>query len=276
MGTWPRWLIRLVLVGLVIACLPQLLDNADQPLVPPKSFVGSYLAPYFALSQTAYGNAPASAYQTITTMLAQSTCTHAALGNWVLTEYPLWVGLQHEHYQGVLNDFDVNNVSRKLEPTYTPCAWITQQTSTYRARDNGTVNVQEGDLALSLDPSTATTVRVGVAGFSSTVRGVRVLPGGGWFLELGQFPRPVITDPGSIFLFSQSAHKVHLQFQGAPGVRSTPYALSEAGGTPIPSTNTPTTITADVELHRGVNRIDVTPTRRAAYFIGEVTVSSAR
>ena len=273
MGTWPRWLVRLVLVGLVIACLPQLLDNADQPLVPPKSFFPSYLAPYFPLNQTAYGNPPASAYQTITTMLAQSTCTHAALGNWVEIEYPLWVGLQHQHYQGVLNDFDVNNVSRKLEPTYTPCASITQQTSSYRARDNGTVNVMEGDLALSLDPSTATTVRVGVAGFSSTVRGVRVLPGGGWFLELGSSPRPVITDTGSVFLFTQSAQKVQLKFlQGALGVKSTPYALSEATGTPIPSTNTGTTITADVELHRGANRIDVTPTRRDAYFIGEVTV----
>jgi hypothetical protein len=277
MISWPRWLIRLVLVGLVIACLPQLFDNADQPLVPPTKFVGSYLAPYFALSQTPYGNAPASAYQTIATMLAQSTCTHASLGNWVLSEYPLWVGLQHEHYQGVLNDFDVNNVTRKLEPTYTPCATITQQTSSYRARDNSTVNVQEGDLALSLDPNAATTVRVPVAGFNSAVRGVRMLPGGGWFLELGSTPRPVITDAGSVFLFTQSPRKVQLQFlQEAPGATSTPYALSQTGGTPIPSTNTPTTITADVELHRGANRIDVTPTRHAAYFIGEVTVSSAK
>ena len=84
-------------------------------------------------------------------MLAQSTCTQAAIGNWVGLEYPLWVGLQHEHYGGVLNDFNVDNDTQKLEPSYRPCASITQQGKQYVTPNNGTVNVQQSDLALSID-----------------------------------------------------------------------------------------------------------------------------
>ncbi len=37
LSIFPRWVTRLVLVGLVVSCLPQLLDNAEMPLVPPTS-----------------------------------------------------------------------------------------------------------------------------------------------------------------------------------------------------------------------------------------------
>ncbi len=98
--------------------------------MPPMDYHGSFLAPYFPSHQTATSNRMASDYQTITTMLAQSTCTKAAIGNWVLIEYPLWVGLEHEHWTGVLNDFNVHNRLPSLVPRYRPCAWITTRNPT--------------------------------------------------------------------------------------------------------------------------------------------------
>ena len=44
---FPRWVARLLMIGLLVASLPQLLNNGGRPLVPPASSRGSYLEPYF-------------------------------------------------------------------------------------------------------------------------------------------------------------------------------------------------------------------------------------
>ena len=256
LSIFPRWVTRLVLVGLVVSCLPQLLDNDETPLVPPYRFHGSYLTPYFGL----YGNPPGSeqapAYQTVATMLAQSTCTRAAIGNWVGLEYPLWVGLQHEHYKGVLNDFDVTNVSRRLEPSYRPCASITQQGPRYVTPNNGTVNVQQSILALSMNPADAATIKTGIPRFQSAVRGVKVLPGGGWSTDrYGTLPFLVAN--GSLYLFSGSSQPIQLRLHMVSSVPQSTLRLSEANGQSVFTTIHHGTIEADLDLRRGISRIDM-------------------
>jgi hypothetical protein len=97
----PRWVGRLVLLGLLIACVPQLVDNASAPLIPAQISHEPYLTPYFFDSHTVTPPpVEASHYGSITAMLAQSACTQASIGNWVQMEYPLWVGLAHNHWGG--------------------------------------------------------------------------------------------------------------------------------------------------------------------------------
>ena len=236
LSIFPRWVTRLVLVGLVVSCLPQLLDNGEHAArasVPVSRFL---LDPLFrAITASHPGSEQAPAYQTVATMLAQSTCRQAAIGNWVGLEYPLWVGLQHEHYGGVLNDFNVTNVTRKLEPSYRPCASITQQGSRYVTPNNGTVNVQQSILALSIDSSKAATIRTGIPRFQSLVRGVHVLPGGGWSMaRYGTLPFLVAN--GSLYLFSDSAQPIQLLLQKVSTVPQSTVGLFEANGQSVPTT----------------------------------------
>jgi hypothetical protein len=256
LSIFPRWITRLVLVGLVVSCLPQLLDNTAAPLVPPYQYHGSYLAPYFGQFSQPPGAVEALAYQTITTMLAESTCRQAAIGNFVHKEYPLWVGLKHEHYRGVLNDFNVPNATRRLEPSYRPCASITEQGKGYVTPNNGTVNVQQSDLALSIDASKAATIQNGSPRFRSTVRGVRVLPGGGWNLT-GFGTIPLLINSGSLYVFSNSAQPIHLLLHLVPKVPQSTVGLFEVDGQAVPTTMGHDSIEADLDLRRGVTRINI-------------------
>ncbi len=261
LSRFSRWITRLVLVGLVIACCPQLFENATMPLVPTTSFSGSYLTPYFVNYSLVPPSEEASSYQTVTTMLGQSTCTKAAIGNWVFLEYPLWVGLQHEHWHGLLNAFDVHNVTSKLEPNYVPCAWITQQGSTYVTPNNGTVNVHLTDLALSIEASKAITIRASIPSFESGVPDVHVLPGGGWVLNyLGH--DPILIRHGSLYLFSPTAQSVQLQLNLASGVSQPSLDLTGPDGIMIPTVTTGNAIYASFGLHRGINRVTLTATGR--------------
>ena len=259
MSIFPRWVTRLVLVGLVLSCLPQLLDNTEAQLVPPYQFQGSYLTAYFGL----YGNPPgarasAAAYQTVATMLAQSTCKEAAIGNWVNLEYPLWVGLQHAHYKGVLNDFDVTNVSRKLEPSYRPCASITQQGPALRhARVNGTVNVQQSILALSMNPEERCDdsrprfpdFRAMCAAFEyfRVVAGART--------DLERFPFWVPKDRSTCSATRRSRPNSNCTL--CRRLPESTVRLSEANGQSVPTTIRDDTIEADLDLRRGITRIDM-------------------
>jgi hypothetical protein len=277
LSIFPRWVTRLVLVGLVVSCLPQLLDNTEAPLVPPYQFHGSYLTGYFGQYSQPPGSEEAPAYQTVTTMLAQSTCTQAAIGNWISVEYPLWVGLQHEHYKGVLNDFNVNNASRKLEPSYRPCASITKQGKRYVTPNNGTVNVQLSNLALSIVPGDAVTIRTDIPRFQSTVRGVRILPGGGWSLA-GYGTLPLLEATGSLYLFSDSAQRVQLQLQQVPTVPQSAVQLFQTNGQSVPTTLRHDTIEAELDVRRGVTRINLvtalnTTAHRRLLILSDVAVS---
>ncbi len=276
---FPRWVGRLVMIGLVVACLPQLLDNAGRPLVPPLTLGGSYLAPYLDETNPAVAVANAAPYVTITTMVAQSSCRNVALANWVAFEYPLWVGLGHEHWTGQLNDFDVQNVTRRLEPTARPCAWITQEKSHYRTPDNGTANVQVGSLALSVEPGDARTISTPIANFTSQVHGVRVMPGGGWYLTaLDQYP--LMGPDGSLYVFSAADRQVQLELHLISHVPQSSPLLSGPGDQSVPTTAADGIIGADIDLRTGVNRIDLTAgasatskTRRL--ILASVTVDSA-
>ena len=278
LSIFPRWVTRLVLVGLVLSCLPQLLDNTEAQLVPPYQFQGPYLTVYFGLYGSPPGAERAAAYQTVTTMLAQSTCNEAAIGNWVYFEYPLWVGLQHQHYKGVLNDFDVPNVSRKLEPSYRPSATITKQGPGYVTPNNGTVNVQQSILALSVSPKNAATIRTDIPRFQSKFRDVRVFPGGGWSTDkYGNLP--FLGAKGSLYLFSDSAQPVQLQLHLVSTFAEPTVRLSEVSGQPVPMTIGHDTIEADLNLHRGITRIDMVTepnaaTHRRLLALTDVTLSS--
>jgi 4-amino-4-deoxy-L-arabinose transferase-like glycosyltransferase len=256
LSQFPRWVGRFVMIALLVACIPQLFDNATRPLVRPPSYASSYLEPYFIGCCNANLAEQTSSYELVTASLAQSTCTRAALQNWVLFEYPLWVGLNHDHWTGVLNDVDVHNQTAKLEPSDTSCAWISQQGSHYITPDNGTVNMERGDLALSIDANRASTVGTAIPGFGSTVTGVHVLPGGGWSLE-GLSPLAVLVNRGSLYVTSTTSRRVQLQLQLLHGYRQPSLTVSEPGGGAVAITTGPKAIHADLALHAGSNRFNL-------------------
>jgi hypothetical protein len=149
----PHWVTHLVLVGLVVACLHRFLNNSEAPLAPPHHYHGSYLDPYFGMMPSLAAEAPGN--QTITTMLAQSTCTQSAIGNRVYFEYPLWAGLQHERYKGELTTSMYTMSARSWSPP-AGHATVSQRGTNYVTPNNGTVNIQRGVLALSIRPIDAT------------------------------------------------------------------------------------------------------------------------
>ena len=259
LSRFPRWVGRLVLVALVVACLPQLLNNSARPLVPPASAGPSYLAPYLVACCNQEVNAEASAYQTVTASLAQSTCQRAAIANWVLYEYPLWVGLQHDRWSGLLADFDVHNATSSLQPSYRPCAWISQQGPKYSTPDNGTVNMQLSNLALSVDADHASTIQTEPPGFESRLDGVRIFPGGGWHLTgLGQLP--ILANGGSLYLFAKTSEEVRLHLQAPAHIPVPSVVMSLPDGTVIPTVTGSGSIEASLHLHAGTNRVNLTVT----------------
>ena len=89
------WVTRIVLLVLVVACLPQLLDSNTRPLVPSASYDAAYDSWYleldFASCCKKTAGEEARAYEAVSTALAQSTCEKAGnSGNFIEFEYPLW------------------------------------------------------------------------------------------------------------------------------------------------------------------------------------------
>ena len=257
LARFPRWVGRVVMIALVLASLPQLLDSATRPLVPPRSAGPSYLAPYFVSCCTTDVGTYASAYQTVTASLAESTCKRAAIANWVTYEYPLWVGLQHDRWPGLLADFDVHNPTSSLQPSYRPCAWISQQGKTYSTPDDGTVNLQLNNLALSVEADASSTIHTRIPGFGSQVDGVRIFPGGGWHLTgFGQLP--ILENRGSLYLFAQKSEDARLRLLAPAHVPVPSVALSLPDGSNIPTVLGSRSIEADLHLHAGTNRVNLT------------------
>ena len=177
---------RIVLVLLILACTPQLFNNLEAPF-SHQDYPARSLSPYFldsvSSAHVAAGNAE---YSSTSAAIAGSSCDRLGLANWVLVEYPLWVGLRDDKWHGEIQDVDVQNVSRRFEnPAFKPCALLQQETAAYVGADDADVNLQFGSLALSIDPADARSLRFPVAGFHSSVAGVRVLPG-----EAGPWPEP--------------------------------------------------------------------------------------
>ena len=211
LSRFPRFVCWIVAVALVLACLPQLVNSQSRPLETPASYDSSYLEPYF-VSCCTDPQTLAVAYETITADLAESSCNHAAIANWILYEYPLWTGLSHNSWKGTLYDTDVKNATKRFEPTEPPCATLTQQGPHYRTPDNGTVNLQLSDLALSIDADKATTMHTAAPRFTSSLPGVMVWPGGGWLLTaFGGLP--VLVGNGSVYIASQTDRSVQLEIR---------------------------------------------------------------
>jgi hypothetical protein len=250
------WFTRVVLIVLVVACLPQLLDSTTRPLIEARPYEVSSaqpLEPYFVGCCRQSLEKVAPAYEAITASVAQSTCERAGIGNWVEFEYPLWAGLQRDRWTGVLSDFNVHNQTTKLESAQRPCASITQVGNKYRTPRNGTVNAQFGNLAVSIDADDAATVDTTVPRFSSSVPGTRVYPGGGWSLAvLGH--DPVLNGHGTLYLFSEAAHSVDLELRLAD-VPQPSVVVTGPGGTVATPAAQAGEIRTEVHLERGTNQV---------------------
>jgi len=278
------WLTRVVLIILVVTCLPQLVDNATRPLIPSATFdtvsQGNYLAPYFVACCSGDVAVDAAAYATVSSALAESTCRDAALENWLVFEYPLWVGLDHNHWAGTLADDDVANQSTKLESPVRPCARISQEGMHYITPDDGSANLQLAGLALSVDADRASTIRTPVPRFTSAAEGTRVFAGGGWSLEgLGQ--DPLLLGHGSLYVTSTVARRTRLVLHLPPGVPQPRVTLTGPDGTPIPSTVGRRAIRSIVDVRPGANRIDLSlspgpRTSRLILVLEAVSVAPAR
>jgi hypothetical protein len=278
------WVTRVVLVVLVVTCLPQLLDSATRPLVPSAAFEAtyhsSYLEPYLINCCTFDPASEATAYADVTQALAQSTCRHAAIDDFIEFEYPLWVGLRHNHWTGMLDDVDVHNPTSTLESTGPRCAWISSRGTSFVTPDNGTANVQIDDLVLSIDADRASTIRTAIPRFTGSVDGARVFAGGGWSLTgLGQ--DPVLLGHGSLYVTSDAPRRVRLVLHLPPHVPQPAVTITGKDGVVIPSTVGPRTIQATLDVHRGANRINLSlsPSRqtgRRALVLESVSVAPSR
>jgi hypothetical protein len=262
----------LVLIGLVVACLPALLDNARRPLIHPQYHYTSNLQPYFLDTGKLGGigghGVEPQQYEAVTTAIAQSGCKRLGLANWVLIEYPIWAGLRDADWNGTIEQVGVTNQSRKYERAgFDPCAEIRQEDPGYVTADNGNVQMQFGKLALSIDPRRVGTVETRVPGFSSTIANLRVFPGGGWSLN-GKGPGPTLLRGGSLYLSSRTAHRVTLRMVVPPGVVPPHLVVDAPGVAQGPVGETAGLITVDLQVPSGTTRLQLDTTPAAGSFYG--------
>jgi hypothetical protein len=155
---------------------------------------------------------------------------------------------------------------------------VTQQGSRYVTPDNGTVNLQVSDLALSLDADRVRTVRQSVPRFDTSAEGVRVFPGGGWWLTaLGQDP---LIHRGSLYITSPSSQLLHLTLHLPHGVAQPTVTAASGDGSPVGLVAGRDLLRGTVHVHPGVNRFELsaTPspaTRRDILVLQSVSVSPA-
>ena len=137
-----------VVALLVLACLPQLLDNAARSLRHPEPPFSSDLDAYFP------GTNPLEKdYLAVRDAIAASGCERLGIANWVLLEYPIWAGLEHVGWKGRIEHVGVTNVSRKLEhPDFRPCALLWQAGPDHVLGSSGGPEVSYGSLVLSISP----------------------------------------------------------------------------------------------------------------------------
>ncbi len=141
---------RAVGLSVLVACLPQLLDNHARSLLHPRYPFASPLAAYF---QDAEGTAKA--YEDVTRALALSQCQNVGIANWVLMEYPLWAGLRDMRWHGRIAHIGVSNESRRLaDANFRPCAEVFEVKPDYVPRDPSKLTYQFGKVGISLAPWT--------------------------------------------------------------------------------------------------------------------------
>lgn len=136
----PKVAVRIVCAALVVACLPQLLDNYERPLVHTFTF-RSPLESYFVTEATSQQReSKAADYQHLAETLARSKCREVGIANQVVVEYPIWIALDLAHWKGVIQHVDVHNASSRIveRPGFRPCALI------YQPDQRGYVDVHPG------------------------------------------------------------------------------------------------------------------------------------
>ncbi|MBA3743432.1 hypothetical protein [Sporichthya sp.] len=202
MRALPRHAVRLVAVVLVAAAMPQLLNNGARSLIHPRYHFDNALAPYFLSKHfsekgEAMKRRQVQSFSLTTATIADSACRRVGIANWILIEYPLWVGLRDRHWPGLMNDVQVTNESKRYEvPDFKPCALIRQVDKTYVSADAGKVAYRFHILALSVDPA-----ELGRAapprGFEGDGQ-IDVYPGSGW--QLGDHGPTAFLDGAVLYL----------------------------------------------------------------------------
>jgi hypothetical protein len=229
LSSFPRMVARVCAAVLVVACLPQLVDNGARSLLHPNFTFDYPLAQYFAAYFPEERRSTAAEFEELTRTIARSGCREVGIANWVLVEYPIWAGLRHAGWRGTMNAVDVSNESaRYAKADFRPCALIRQippgQVSTDRAR----AAFQFGNMALSLDVRGLRPGAVTAAGFVSAVPGLSVLPGAGWVLTR-EGPKSLVKDAVLFLSASRSGTvEVRVRLPGADtgAVLSSPDASS--------------------------------------------------
>jgi len=215
LGRGRRVLAVAVLSLAVALAVNPLINNRSRSLTDPAYPFKSYLAPYlnsFGTADTAAGAAP---YESLTEAVAQAPCAQLGLANWVLLEYLLWVGLDHNGWSGRFEDVDVENPSNELvDASFAPCARIRAVGDAYETSDPGTANFRFDGLALSIDVVLSGAIAADAPGFSSDVAGVRMRPGRGWRLAGGA---PTLEGSAILYLNSDTARTVVIRIAGGAG-----------------------------------------------------------
>ena len=158
LGRCSRWLLRIVLVVLALAALPQLLDNSERPLMRD-TYGANPLAPYFLDStDPSYVRKISSDVEAISRVMAQSNCRQLGIGNFIVFEYPVWVGLHQDGWKGEIQDVDVDNVTARYgDPSFHACAVLTEQPAALDTDPND-IEMKYGSLNLSIAPQDLRTV----------------------------------------------------------------------------------------------------------------------
>jgi hypothetical protein len=246
---------RIVLAALVVASLPQLLNNVTRSVLHPSYHSSPYLSRYLV---SLSGSIRPDVYnlESLTGTIAASSCHRVGLANWVLIEYPIWAGLHHDRWPGDIQDVDVHNQSSGLEQRdFNPCALIRQESSGYVAADDGNVHLEFGTYALAIEPDRPSPVGTSYPGFSSTISGVSILPGGGW---TSTSDGPVLVSHGSVYLSSPHARRVQVQIRESSG-QPRPLVTAPSGSKPLFAFPSPGMITLDLSVGEGATRIGLAP-----------------
>lgn len=139
---------------LVLAVTPQLFDNAARSLVHRQPNLQSELAPYFFFGDDSDVFVGPSDYVAARNAIVQSGCDRLGIANWVLLEYPIWVGLDNAGWRGEIAHVNVSNPSATLQDDdFRPCALIRQTLGQSPiASPRGWFDVPFGDLTVAFPP----------------------------------------------------------------------------------------------------------------------------
>ena len=134
---------------LVVAVMPQLLDNWPRSLIEPRNDFASELEAYFVGRALTEPDA-AKEFAAVRDAIIASGCDRVGIANWVLLEYPLWAGLEQAGWHGRIEHVFVNNESAVLERTdFDPCILVRQTSGDGLPAGSAWVEETFGSLSLA-------------------------------------------------------------------------------------------------------------------------------